>query len=227
MTTPIVIFFHAVFSIDGKHLPASRPIVHEQMKALKDSGLEDAASEIYVGINGDASSKVYANGLLPEKAKVFYHGAQCRNELRTLLLAQNWVREHQGEAYLLMLHSKGASHPPNSEYARNMSTPWRQRMMLHCVTDWRRCIMDLRMFDCAGCHWLTEQGWDKSQSYYAGTIYWVRASFFRTIPLVTTRQRIKDSGLDSIESRYESEVILSIGKHLPFAKNYYDGPIST
>ena len=225
--TPIVIFYHCVFNIDGKHLPASRPIVHEQMQLLKKSGLEDAASEIYVGINGDESSKVYANGLLPEKAKVFYHGAQCRNELRTLLLAQNWVREHKGEAYLLMLHSKGASHPPNSEYAKNMSTPWRLRMMKHCVEDWRRCVMDLRMFDAVGAHWLTEQGWDKSQFYFAGTCYWVRASFLRTIPLVTTRQRIKDSGIDSLESRFEAEVVLSIGKHLPFVRSYFDGGIGT
>lgn len=227
MITPIIIWYHCVFEIDGKHLPASRPIVHEQMKALKESGLYDAASEIHVGINGDSSSAVYAAGIIPSVNSTTYHGTQCRNELRTLLMAQEWCRKHEGEAYMLMLHSKGASHPPESDYAKNMSTPWRHRLMRHCVTDWRRCVMDLRMFDCAGAHWLSNQGWDKSQAYYAGTIYWVRASFFRTIPLVTTRQRIKDSGLDSLDSRYEAEVILSIGKHLPFSKNYYDGPIST
>jgi hypothetical protein len=227
MITPIIIFYHVVFNIDGKHLPGSRPIVHEQMKALKESGLYDAASEIYVGINGDESDSVHAAGIIPAVNKTVYHGSQCRNELRTLLMAQEWCRTHEGEAYILMLHSKGASHPPNSDYAKNMSTPWRHRLMRHCVQDWRRCVMDLRIFDCAGAHWLSGQGWDKSQAYYAGTIYWVRASFFRTIPLVTTRQRIKDSGLDSLESRFEAEVILSIGKHPPLPKNYYDGPIST
>lgn len=227
MITPIIIFYHTVFRIGSEHLPASRPIVFEQMKALKDSGLEDAASEIYIGVNGDEKSLPHFAGLFPEKAQVTLHGAQCRNELRTLLMAQNWVREHTGEAYLLILHSKGATHAPGSDYEKSMSTPWRRRMMRHCVADWRRCVMDLRVFEAVGCHWLTEQGWDKSQNYFAGTCYWVRASFFRTIPLVTTRQRIKDSGIDSIESRFEAEVVLSIGKHLPFVRSYYEGEIGT
>jgi hypothetical protein len=44
---------------------------------------------------------------------------------------------------------------------------------------------------------------------------------------VTTRQRIKDSGIDSIDSRFEAEVILSIGPRLPKVKNYYAGGIGT
>lgn len=227
MKPPIIIFYHAVFNIDGVHLPSSRPIVHEQMKMLKERGLEDAAAEIHIGINGDKSSEVHAAGLLPEKAKVVYHGTQCRNELRTLLMVEDWCKENAGEAYILYFHSKGATHAPDSDYGNNMSTPWRRRMMKHCVEDWRRCVMDLRVFDTAGCHWLSGQGWDKSQHYYAGTMWWCRASFFRTIPSFTTRQRIKDSGIDSIESRYEVEVHLGNGPRLPLVKNYYDGGIGT
>ena len=101
-------------------------------------------------------------------------------------------------------------------------------MMLHCVTEWRRCALDLHSgFDCCGAHWLSGQGWDKSQHYYAGTFWWCKASFFRTIPSVMTRQRIKDSGIDSIESRYEAEVVLGNGPRLPLVKNYYDGGIGT
>lgn len=225
--TPIIVFYHCCFRIGDKLLPASRPIVYEQMQALKHSGLEDAASEIYIGINGCDSSKAHAVGLLPEKAKVVYHGPLCRNELRTLLLMQEWCQTHEGEAYLLYFHSKGCTHDSKSPYAVTMSTPWRKRMMLHCVDDWRRCVLDLRTHEAVGAHWLTEQGSDKSQFYFAGTMYWVRASFLRTVPLVTTRQRIKDSGIDSIDSRFEAEVILSIGTKLPKVKNYYNGPIGT
>lgn len=228
MTIPMIIFYHCVFNIDGNHLPSSRPIVHEQMKLLKASGLEDAASEIYVGINGDESSAIYAAGLLPAKAKLVYHGTQCRNELRTLLMIERWCKENTGEAYILTFHSKGASHAPTSDYGKFMSTPWRRRMMKHCVEDWRRCVKDLREgADAVGCHWLTEQGWDKSQHYFAGTCYWTKASFFRTIPSVMTRQRIKDSGIDALESRFEAEVHLGNGPRLPVVKNYYDGNIGT
>jgi len=225
---PIIIFFHCCFNIDGKHLPASRPIVHEQMKLLKHSGLEDAASEIYVGINGGPESMPHAAGLLPKKAQVVYHGTQCRNELRTLLMIEDWCRRNTGEAYIFSFHSKGASHAPDSDYAKNMATPWRQRLMLHCVTEWRRCVLDLHSgFEACGCHWLSGQGWDKSQHYFAGSFAWFRASFFRTIPSVMTRQRIKDSGVDALESRYEVEVHLGNGPRLPLVKNYYEGNIGS
>jgi hypothetical protein len=223
----IVVFYHCLFCIGTEPLWSAVKVVHEQMKLLKDSGLEDAASEIFIGINGGKESEVYAKQFLPKKATVVYHGLQCRNENRTLLMMQDWCRSHSFEAACLYFHSKGATHPIDSDYEKNMSTPWRNRMMETCVKNWRRCVLDLNIYDAVGAHWLTEQGWDKSQFFFAGTCYWVRASFLRTVPRVTERQRIKDSGIDSIESRFEAEVILSIGKHLPFVKNLYAGPIGT
>jgi len=123
--TPVIIFYHCCFRIGETPLPSARPIVHEQMKLLKESGLEDAASEIYIGINGDKSSEVHANGLLPKKATIVYHGAQCRNELRTLLMVEDWCRINKHEANILYFHAKGCTHAPDSSYGNNMSTPWR------------------------------------------------------------------------------------------------------
>jgi hypothetical protein len=224
----IAVFYHCLFCIGTEPLWSAVKVVHEQMKLLKESGLEDAASEILVGVNGGKESEVYAKNFLPKKATVVYHGLQCRNENRTLLMMQDWCKSHEFEAACLYFHSKGATHPIDSDYEKNMATPWRNRMMLHCVENWRQCIKDLREGrEAVGAHWLTEQGWDKSQFYFAGTCYWVRASFFRTLPLVTSRQRIKDSGIDSIDSRFEAEVILSIGPRLPKVKNYYAGGIGT
>lgn len=223
---PIVIFYHCVFRIREQWLPDAIPIVREQMRALKDSGLEDAASEIYIGVNGDVPT--FDEGrLFPEKSRVMYHGLQCRNELRTLLLMEDWCRSRKGEAHVLYFHSKGATHALDSDYAISMATPWRRRMMKHCVGQWRMCVAHLQKYEAVGCHWLTGQGHDHSQHYFAGTFYWVRSSFFRTIPSITTRARIKTSGLDSAESRYEAEVHLGNGPRLPTVKNYYAGSIGT
>jgi len=205
MTTPIVIFYHAVFSIDGKHLPASRPIVHEQMQALKVSGLEDAASEIYVGINGDESNAVYANGLLPAKAKIVYHGNECRNELRTLLMIEDWCRVNQREAYIFYFHSKGATHAPGSSYGETNSKPWRLGMMADLVTNWGKCVVGLMGHDIVCSHWMWDMA-DGTQHIPAGNFLWVKASFVRKLPSIFLRDRLKVSGLDSIESRYEAEV---------------------
>lgn len=223
----IVVFYHCLFALGNEPLWSAVKVVHEQMKLLKESGLEEAATEIHIGVNGGKESEVYANNFLPKKAKVAYHGLQCRNENRTLLMMQEWCKSSKEEAACLYMHSKGATHAIDSPYEKTMSTPWRNRMMATCVENWRRCVLDLNIYDAVGAHWLTGQGWDKSQFYFAGTIYWSRASFIRSLPLVTERQRIKDSGIDSPESRYEAEVVLSIGKHLPFVKNLYAGPIGT
>ncbi len=100
-------------------------------------------------------------------------------------------------------------------------------MMHYCVTHWQHCVKDLESYEAVGCHWLTGQGWDKSQHYFAGNFYWVRSEFFSTIPSIYTRKRIKDSGIASLESRYEAEVIMGNGPRLPYFKNYYAGPIGT
>jgi hypothetical protein len=227
MMPPIIIFYHCLFRLNSIPLPSARPIVTEQMALLKSSGLENAATEIHIGVNGDKEIDGNVVDLFPAKAKITFHGSQCRNENRTLLMIEDWCKSNEGEASILSFHSKGASHAPDSGYQKHTATPWRQRMMAHCIRDWRRCVLDLRTYEAVGAHWLTGQGWDFSQHYFAGNFFWVRASFFRTTPSLTNRQRIKDSGLDSIESRYEAEVHLGNGPRLPMVKNYYAGGIGT
>lgn len=227
MSTPIIVFWHTLFFLGDESRLANIEIVIEQADALKRSGLEDAAAEIHIGVNGGKESEFFAQSMLPTKAKVVYHGLQCRSENRTLLMIEDWCRTHDGEAHILYFHSKGISHSKGSAYGESMSRPWRERMMRHCVWNWRQCTTDLLSHEAAGCHWLTHQGSDFSQHYFAGTFFWVRASFFRTIPSMTTRQRIKDSGLDAAESRYEAEVHIGNGPRIPVVRNYYAGSIGT
>jgi hypothetical protein len=227
MTPPIIIFYHCLFQIDDKPLIGASRIVHEQMTTLNNSGLLDACDEFRVGVNGGKESEQFVQAFIPPKAIVTYHGLQCRNELRTLLMIEDWCRNFKPEAYILSFHSKGATHAPDSEYHKTMSTPWRKRMTHECIEKWRFCVQHLETYQAVGAHWLEGQGWDKSQFFFAGTFYWVRASFLRTLPSVMSRQRIKDSGIDSIESRFEAEVVLSIGPKLPTVKNLYAGAIGT
>jgi len=225
MSVPIIVVYHCVFQIGDRVLDAAEPIIREQMLQLKVSGLEDAASEIYIGVNGGKESERFSS-MFPKKSQITYHGLKCRTENRTLLMMEALCRSRK-EAYVLYFHSKGISHKLDSPYAINMSTPWRSRMMKTCVNQWRMCVKHLETYDACGSHWLTGQGWDRSQHFFAGTFYWTRASFFRTIPSLMTRQRIKDSGLDSPESRFEAEIVIGNGPRLPKVKNYYSGSIGT
>jgi hypothetical protein len=228
MSVPIIVFYHCLFALgDPPQLKLSAlQIVTEQMLQLRSSGLEEAASEIYVGVNGGQESSGWARELLSPKANVAFHGLQCRSENRTLLWMEDICRSRK-EAYVLYFHAKGATHGIGSAYAVSMATPWRNRMMSVCIDQWRMCVKHLEKYEAVGCHWLTGQGWDKSQHYFAGNFFWVRASFFRTIPSLATRERIRLHGPDAVDSRYESEVHLGNGPRLPTIKNYYAGPIGT
>ncbi len=192
---------------------------------MKSSGLEEAASEIYCGINGGKESEVFADAMLPTKSKKIYHGLQSRAENLTLVEMENWVKTHP-QWHVLYFHCKGSTHPLGSDYG-TFAGNWRKRMMHYCVNNWRLCVKDLESYEAVGCHWLTGQGHDHSQHYFAGNFYWVRSEFFSTIPSIFSRNRIKESGIASMESRYEAEVILGNGPRLPFIRNYYSGPIGS
>lgn len=218
MNTPLIIFFHCLFRIDREHLPNSRPIVHEQMTALKSSGLEDAANEIYIGINGDRSSAVHAAGLLPKKAMVTYHGVESRNENMTIVLIEEWLKRYSKEAYVLYFHAKGSTHPANDP----LRTPWRKCMMRHTVHNWRLCVSALDSgVEATGCHWMTPPSTPPGHFIFGGNFWWAKASFLRTLPSIYERDRIKESGIKAYESRYESEVWIGNGQRPPAVKDFH------
>jgi hypothetical protein len=223
---PIALFYHCLYFMGDppELLEKALVVITEQMAQLKASGLEDAATEIHVGINGGEESELFRE-LLPAKAQVTYHGLQSKSENLTCVMAENWVKTHPGWA-VLYFHSKSATHAIGSSYGEYADN-WRRRMMHHCVENWRQCVNDLETYEAVGCHWLTGQGHDQSQHYFAGTFFFVRSEFWATIPSIYTRQRIKDSGIGALESRYEAEVILGNGPRLPSIRNYYDGPIGS
>jgi hypothetical protein len=216
---PIAIWYHTLFQIDDKILEAAMEIVHEQMELLKNSGLLEAATEMWVGVNGGPESKHYVEGLIPKKAKVIYHGLQCRNECRTIAELEKWAPSSPDD-YVLYFHSKGATHPPGDAFRGR----WRNCMMRHLVRNWRQCVTDLDAgYEAVGCHWMEPPRTPDTQFIFAGNFWWARSSFLKTLPSIFQRERIKTSGIDSLESRYEPEVWLGNGPRPPKIKDYH-GP---
>lgn len=202
---PIAIFYHCLFQIDNKLLDSSFEIVDEQMKHMKSSGLTDAAQEIIIGVNGGEESRLFAESLFPEKAKVIYHGLECRNECRTIVELSKWAPDHIGW-HILYLHSKGATHAPGSSYGESVSRPWRLGMMSDLVGEWKTCTADLAAgFDISCSHWMWNMA-DGTQHIPAGNFLWITSDFASKLPSIFLRDRIKVSGINSVESRYESEV---------------------
>lgn len=216
MSKPIVIVFHCLFELDGKLLPSAMQIVVEQMEQVKCSGLEDAASEIIIGINGGDESVAF-HELFPAKATIVHHGLACRNELRTLLILEEWVKSHP-DWYVLYFHSKGACHPPGDP----MRARWRGCMMRNLISNWQQCVKDLDDgYEAAGCHYMKPPATPPSQYIFGGNFFWVRSSFLQKIPSIMLRDRLKISGIDSLESRFEAEVWIGNGPRPPKVRDYH------
>lgn len=220
----ILICYHCLF-VRGEPpeiLPAALEIIREQMLAMAASGLLSESSEMIVGVNGGEESEVFSDSLLPLKAKVQYHGLVSCNECSTILMLEKWLPGHE-DWYVLYLHSKGAT----QSYGDSFRTNWRNCMMKNLVTLWRRCVADLDAgHDAVGCHWMIPPQTPAGQHIFAGNFWWARSSFLLTLPSIMERERIKNSGITAIESRYESEVWLGNGPRIPKVKDYHLVPFN-
>lgn len=222
--TPIAIFYHTLFfhgepSVFAESSPA---IVYEQMDALRSTGLLDAASEFIVGINGDQESVPFANLVIPAKATRVFHGLKSRSENLTLVKLEEWLKTHDGW-YVLYFHAKGVTHT-SGDYAERC-VRWRRCMMNNLVINWKRCVADLSIgFESVGCHWMTGLC-DGTQNIWGGNFWWATSGFLRTLPSIFERDRIKQSGIESLESRYEAEVWIGNGPRLPRVRDYHPNGI--
>jgi hypothetical protein len=217
---PICIVYHSLFVLGDppEILPNALAIIHEQMEALKTSGLLAAASEMICGVNGGEESRVFVESILPEKAKVVYHGLKSRAENLTIVEIEKWAPLHPNWN-ILYFHSKGATHAIDSSYGEGVSKPWRVGMMQDLVLNWKRCVADLESgYDIACSHWMWNMA-DGTQHIPAGNFLWVTSNFAAKLPSIYLRERIKMSGIAAVESRFESEVLWGNGER-PNVKSY-------
>lgn len=212
---PIIIFFHCLFTLENQVLNNAIEIVSEQMHTLRSSGLESAASEIHIGMNAGSEGAAFSE-LFPVKSKFVYHGNQCRNEVRTILMIEERMRTLNEESFCLYFHAKGCTHPSGDP----LRTEWRNCSMKHLIANWRQCVSDLESVESVGCHFMKPPQTPPTQYIWAGNFFWARASFLNTLPSIMLRDRIKSSGIDSMESRYESEVWIGNGPKPPTIKDY-------
>lgn len=218
---PIAVFYHGLVYRGNPPvlLPEAVGIMQEAACYLRDSGLADVAQEIIVGINGGEESVPLVKATMPISSVEVLHGLNSFSENLTLVEIEKWVPSHPGWN-VLYFHAKGATHVPMSDYAK-FAGRWRRCMLEHCLCRWEQCVHDLENgYEAVGCHWMTGQGWDKSQSYFAGNFFWASSDFLARVPSIFLRERIKTSGIASLESRYEAEVWLGNANPLPRVRDY-------
>lgn len=218
---PIAIFYHGLLfhGEPPEFRPAAFEIMRDHMILLHNTGLLFQAREVNVCLNGGDETFLVSQLIVPGKARIALHGLQCHNECRTILEIEKWLPTHP-DWYVLYFHCKGATHKDHDP----MRTVWRDCMTRACVSNWRQCVRDLDAgFEAVGCHWMVPPATPPGQHIFAGSFWWANSNFLATLPSIMQRDRIKVSGLDSIESRYEAEVWIGNGPRLPKVKDYH-GP---
>lgn len=204
---PIAIFYHCILSggepaVATDHMIA---IIGEQMRALKESGLEEAAQVIVIGVNGGPHDSLLLLDIAPGKSQVEYNETGTA-ELPTMKRMQDWCREHPGWL-VLYHHTKGAIHPVGSAYHR-----WRQCMERVVIWNWRKCVADLMTgMESVGAHWLQPEvmPFIGPWAYWGGNFWWATSDFINTLPPI-----------DITLGRYEAEVWIGRGPRRPRVKDY-------
>lgn len=219
---PCAIFYHGLFHVGEppRLLPNAGCIMANHIVEMINSGLWVAASEIHFGINGGVESESTVKAIIPEKAKVTYHGLKSCNENLSVEMLIQWAKTHPGWN-VLYAHAKSSTHDPNSDYYKRVSAPWRDAMCQDLIVNWRQCVTDLETHDIACMVWLWNQGWDQSQHIPAGNFTWITSDFAAQLPSLYLRTRIKEDGIGAASARYESEVAWGNGPR-PKVKAYRD-----
>lgn len=207
----LAVFYHCLFT------GGSRPIdiefacslMAEQMASLKASGLESAAKEIHIGINGPESDAEIARLFAPAKARIHCHGAGSTTEIPTLNLLRAWAQSHK-DWLVFNFHMKGVTHPP-------LDGTWRRGMQQALISNWKMAAHDVQNgYDACGCHWLTPEKYPGivAKPFFGGNYWWSKASYVAQLPPLP----------EAIwENRYEAETWIGSGVRRPRVKEYISG----
>lgn len=209
---PIAVFHHSVFV--GRHRPIdirfSCWLMGEQMRALVESGLAQAATEIHICVNGDESDVDVARMFAPTKSVFHSNGREANSEIPTMNLMADWARKHP-DWYVCYFHTKGASHPDQP------NTTWRLAMEKYVIWSWRTCVYDLeRGFDACGCYWLTPEEHKNviKTPFFGGTMWWANAVYLTELPPLPA---------DTFENRYDAEGWIGSRIPRPRVQSYIKG----
>jgi hypothetical protein len=154
-------------------------VLLDQIQALLDSELYEAADRLFSGVVGDAPLA------LPSKFETLFHHPDIRlAEIPTL----NALREHAlvEDFNVLYMHTKGVAYLEKGN-TKEIVTFWRRYMEYFCIGKWKECLEALDEFDAAGCEYYgvgPHFSGKIEDPHFSGNFWWARSSYLRTLPKV-------------------------------------------
>ena len=205
----LAVWYHCVLS--GPRIPSEDfavSILSEQMHALKESGLFDAAQQRCFCVNGGDVDFLTLASFVPAPGNVV-----ANHEGQSEIPTMNLLRQNLKPGWAVMYHQmKGVTHPGLESY-----DICRRRMEHACVWNWRRCVADLeRGYDAVGCHWLTPERFpgQVTSPFFGGTFWWAGSDYLMQLPPLPA---------DTHENRYEAESWIGRRRPYPHVQDYIPG----
>jgi hypothetical protein len=163
-----VVFLHLV-DIQG-----SKFIAHELIQEIIDSGLPKE-SKIFVYCNYNESNF----GWLKKKVEnedsfelIFQKNNPKNVEIPTLIELKKICDVSDDNLKVLYIHHKGASQPYNV-----CVNDWRKLMMYFTITNWKKCIENLKTNDVVGVNWRV-----RPYPHFSGNFWWANSSYIKKLP---------------------------------------------
>lgn len=170
MIDKIAIFYH-IYQVNHW-----AQLFEQQIVALQQSGVYDAASYIHFGINGD--EPLPFNLVKVNKVK-----RNSRTDLESDTLADLFKFCVKNPDYkVLYIHSKGVTWVDH-ELKVNVDS-WIRYLNYFNVTRWKDCVDLLNDYDCVGTEWETEAHISDEKvvsPHYAGNFWWANASYINQL----------------------------------------------
>ncbi len=168
----------------------SIPLMMGQMETMKACGLEHAADEIHICVNGGSHNTVAAQTIAPRKATVTCNGRDAKSLLPTVNALRSWCLGHP-DWLVCFFHTKGVTHPGD-----RLSVLWRGCMERHVLLNWRACVFELTHNNCdtVGAHWLTKEKYGNMVTFpfWGGQFFWAKSNFLATLPELPNEPKTRD-----------------------------------
>lgn len=169
-----------------------KEIFEDMIKNIKDSGLYNNTTKIFLGILGDLNNENYfINNFLDNNGKfqiLYIDENICNYEILTINCIKDFCNDscyNDNDANILYIHTKGVRKAGNND----CTISWRKMMEYHLIEKYENCLSYLEYYDTIGSNIInTFDNDDKIVSvngthnyHYSGNFWWSKKSYIKNL----------------------------------------------
>jgi len=184
----LYIFWHIY--VNPNRLDRCKDIVNRQYDKIKNSGLLERCTCIYIGYVSTIPFPL-SNILKNKKIKILVHYKEGFEGVTTTALKKFCDERKNHNFAILYIHNRGATRFPDSP-----SEDWTLMMEYFCIENWKKGLSILSNKYTAGCEMWAHRSRIKQNDFiyhYSGNFWWARSDYIRLLKYPTFENRNEES----------------------------------